>query len=129
MTLALLIVAGMAGATTAAAATTAELSIPYAGCEDGQGNRYDYVMRVHGEMDWWEPRLVAVQLFGDDPTYDDRLTGYMRFEHVGGLGYYTVDFCVNSSTLDEDWGRDEIFARVGISGGGSATSNVITGNF
>jgi hypothetical protein len=119
-----------AGATTAVASTTAELSIAFSPCEDGYGTHYDYGMRVKGETDWYSPTLsIAVDLFGDDPSYDDHLTGPITFQNVGGWGHYQVEFCVNSSTLNEDWGQDEVYATVGFSGGGFARSNVIERHF
>jgi hypothetical protein len=108
-----LFVAGVAGggAATASAETTAELSLPFIDCEDGYGNRYDYIMRVTGTTDY-AARRVEVQLYGEDEWYDDKLGDKRIMAYDTAPGYYWYEFCVNSSTLNEDWGRDEVYAKV-----------------
>jgi hypothetical protein len=99
---------------TSANATTATLQFQYSGCTNSYGQHFDYTMRVHGESGWWPPTRIEVRLWGDDSSYDDLLVGpFSRWYDWWGNDTYSIDFCVNQSTLDEDWdGRDELYAGV-----------------
>lgn len=56
---------------------------------------------------------VDVRLWGDDEWYDDALGGpYVQY--YDWSGYYSVSFCANRSTLDEDIGQDELYAGVRV---------------
>ena len=101
---------------TPANAATATLSFAYSGCTNSYGQHFDYTMRVTGETGWFPPNRVEVRLWGDDQWYDDMLVGPVRHTHDWwGASTYWVDFCVNQSTLDEDWdGRDELYAGVRV---------------
>jgi len=73
--------------------------------------------------------MIATTMWGDDPSYDDLLIG-----PVWGDGNYAVGrpamhsstrgleatwwTCTPSSTLDEDWGGDELYVDVSVYGGG-----------
>ena len=107
-TLAVGVFAGTAGA------ATATLSIPYRGCVDGTGRNYDYTVRVQGTTRYNPSDMrVEVRLWGDDQWSDDFLSGpYLYVSEE--TGFYSVDMCVNSSTLNEDWGQDEIYASVRV---------------
>jgi hypothetical protein len=109
-----LIVAGVAGGGAASAsAATATLSIAYAGCVNSYDQQFDYTMRVRGTTANYLQRRVEVRLWGEDTWSDDFLGGpYVLSTPFGG--FYQVDFCVNSSTLDEDWGEDDIYAGVRV---------------
>jgi hypothetical protein len=101
------------GAATAAAAT-ATLSIPYSGCVNSYGTHFDYTMRVQGTTGYYSYGMrVEVRLWGDDEWYDDFLLGPVVQSYDWG-GFYSIDFCVNKSTLNEDWGQDEIYAGVRV---------------
>jgi len=101
-----------AGATSASAAT-ATLSIAYTGCTNAYGQHFDYTMRVRGTTSTHARMRVEVRLWGEDEWYDDLLAGpYAQSYDFGGS--YLIDFCVNKSTLDEDWGRDELYAGVRV---------------
>ena len=101
------------GAATAAAAT-ATLTIPYTGCQGGDGRWYDYVMRVQGTTGYHPDGMrVEARLWGDDEWYDDFLSG-PHVQYYAWSGHYSIDFCVNKSTLNEDWGQDELYAGVRI---------------
>ena len=116
-----------------ASATTAHLEIYRAGfdtCLDPYTGRRigDYLAHVYGQVDGYYPFGFQshVNLWGDDPSYDDHLLGPVTFDG------YDDWLCVKASTLNEDWGGDEIYARVIICGPRcleSATSNVVQGNF
>ena len=100
------------GAASASAAT-ATLSIAYAGCVNSYGQQFDYTMRVRGTTANYPGMRVEVRLWGEDTWSDDLLGGpYVQSYPFGGS--YLIDFCVNRSTLDEDWGRDEIYAGVRV---------------
>jgi hypothetical protein len=110
-----LIVAGVAGGGAAtASAATGTLSIPYTGCVNSQGTQYDYTMRVHGTTNYYPDGMrVEVRLWGEDEWYDDFLGGPYVASYDWS-GSYSIDFCVNRSTLNEDWGRDELYAGVRV---------------
>ena len=118
---------GGPGAASASAAT-ATLSIPYSGCVNSYGTHFDYTMRVQGTTANYYGMRVEVRLWGDDEWYDDFLGGPFIQSYSWG-GFYSIDFCMNKSTLNEDWGQDEIYAIVDVSGGGSVRTNKITGYF
>ena len=107
---ALLIVAGIAGGGAATAAgPTATLSIPYVDCE-ANNQHYDYIMRVAGDAADYSA-YVRVTLYGDDSWSDDKLADYV-VSYNAAPGHYQYQLCVNTSTLNEDWGNDEVYARV-----------------
>ena len=100
------------GAASASAAT-ATLSIAYTGCTNAYGQQFDYTMRVRGTTTTSARMRVEVRLWGEDEWSDDFLGGpYVQSYDFGG--FYLIDFCINKSTLDEDWGRDELYAGVRI---------------
>jgi hypothetical protein len=101
------------GGAASASAATATLSIPYTGCVGSTGKQYDYTMRVQGTTAWYPAGMrVEVRLWGEDTWSDDFLGGpYVQSFPGGG---YQLSFCVNRSTLNEDWGRDEIYAGVRV---------------
>jgi hypothetical protein len=97
-----------------AAAATATLSIPYRGCVGGDGRNYDYTLRVQGTTGYYPSGIrVEARLWGEDTFSDDFLGGPYVFASTFS-GFYSIDFCANSSTLDEDWGQDEIYAGVRV---------------
>ena len=57
---------------------------------------------------------VEVRLWGEDEWYDDLLVGPIS-SPTTSAACYSIDFCANASTLDEDWeGRDELYAGVRV---------------
>jgi hypothetical protein len=127
---------GLGGAATASAAT-ATLSIAGSQCEGFDGRIHDYLLRVAGDVDGSYPSgfRADVGLWGDDEWYDDKLLGPVSETFGSWATGYWVYLCVDSSTLDEDWGEDEVYARVSICVPGSgvcaenARSNVIERHF
>jgi hypothetical protein len=96
-----------------AAAATATLSIT-TGCVDGSGRNYAYMLRVEGVTRYNPSEMrVEVRLWGDDQWSDDFLSGPYVYtsEETGG---YSLLICVNGSTLNEDWGQDEIYASIRV---------------
>jgi len=106
-------VAMLAGGAADASAATATLSIPYTGCANAYGQQFDYTMRVRGTTATHDRMRVEVRLWGEDEWSDDFLVGPISQSYDFG-GFYSVDFCINKSTLDEDWGRDELYAGVRV---------------
>jgi hypothetical protein len=101
-----------AGSASASAAT-ATLSVAYSGCTNSYGQHFDYTMRVRGTTATSSRTRVEVRLWGEDEWSDDFLGGpYVQSYDFGG--FYWIDFCINKSALDEDWGRDEIYAGVRV---------------
>lgn len=108
-----LILAGTGAGAASASAATATLSIAYAGCVNSYGQHFDYTMRVRGTTANYQTMRVEVRLWGEDTWSDDFLGGpYVQSYPYGGS--YLIDFCVNRSTLDEDWGQDEVYAGVRV---------------
>ena len=99
------------GASTASAAA-ADLSLTPTGSPN------QYRVTVSGYVSNYYPRGVdiAVRLWGEDEWYDDLLVGPVIGTMDGDFlpGPFTVSFTVSGSTLNEDWGRDELYAGVRI---------------
>jgi len=97
-------------------AVTVALSLPYVGCTNSAGTQFDYVMRVNYTLHRYYPNgsRVVIRYWGDDPSSDDLLMGPVEFRLPYWLDTGYLDVCVNSSTLDEDWGEDEIYAGVRV---------------
>ena len=75
---------------------------------------------------------VGARIRGDDPWFDDNLfsIGGIGFDRILPDGSFTLSQTVSSSQLNEDWGRDEIYALVAVSGlSGTFRSNNVTGYF
>ena len=75
---------------------------------------------------------VGARIRGDDEWFDDRLfsIGGTGYERVQSDGTFVLSEIVPKSQLNEDWGRDEIYALVGVEGlSGEFKSNTVTGNF
>jgi hypothetical protein len=76
-------------------------------------------------------KVVGARIRGDDPSFDDKLfsIGGSGIERVGTDGTFTLSQIVSSSQLNEDWGRDEIYALADVDGAGTTKSNTVTGSF
>jgi len=99
------------GAGSASASATASLKL-YSGCVGGDGRNWDYTLVVQGTTSYYDDTRVEYRLWGDDPYYDDFLAGPYTSYSFGG-GFYTA-FCANASTLNEDWGQDELYVGVRV---------------
>ena len=140
LTMSLLGLSGFGGAATASAAD-ATLSIYAAGgntCQDpATGRILDYLVEVHGQVNSYYPfgYRVRLDLWGDDQWDDDHQYGPVYTTYRFAPTHYDVLFCVDGSTLDEDWGEDEIYAKVlfqDLATGRNveaATSNVVDDHF
>ena len=92
-----------------------------------------YLVVVNGEG-YFESvnKKVGARIRGDDEWFDDRLfsIGGTGIERVLPGGSFTLSNIVSGSQLNEDWGKDEIYALVSVEGlSGSFKSNTVTGNF
>ena len=99
--------AANAGATSA---TTAKLDITPIG-----NDRYTPTADVRNIGCFPDGFDVAFRLWGDDEWFDDLLYSPLGVTH-GGFWMHEVtrEFTVSGSTLDEDWGWDEIYVDARI---------------
>lgn len=74
---------------------------------------------------------VGARIRGDDTFFDDRLFGIgsVPIVRVAQNGSFVLSRVVSGNALDEDWGRDEIYALVDVPGYGAKKTNVVTGYF
>ena len=75
---------------------------------------------------------VGARIRGEDEWFDDKLfsIGGTGIERVLPDGSFSLSKTVSNSQLNEDWGRDEIYALVDVQGlSGTFRSNNINGNF
>jgi len=97
-----------------------------------ENNPQNYLVVVNGEGFYNSVgKTVAARIRGDDEWFDDKLfsIGVGGFFHVGVDGSFGVSEEVDHNRLNEDWGRDEIYALVDVEGDGTYKSNTVTGNF
>lgn len=92
-----------------------------------------YLVVVNGEgFHQSVNKKVGARIRGEDTFFDDRLfsIGGTGIERVLPDGSFTLSKIVPGSQLDEDWGRDEIYALVDVEGlSGTFKSNTVTGRF
>ena len=95
--------------------------------ENGQ-----YLVVVNGEGFYNAVnKEVGARIRGEDTFFDDSLFGIgsVPIIRVAQNGSFVLSRVVPGSALDEDWGRDEIYALVDVPGYGSKKTNVVTGYF
>jgi hypothetical protein len=75
-------------------------------------------------------KRVGGRVRGDDQWFDDTLFGLgTGLEHVLPGGVFGLGSLVHKSQLNEDWGKDEIYAVVEVQGAGSFKTNTVTGYY
>jgi len=76
----------------------------------------DYTLRVNYILHLGYPggSRVVIRYWGDDPSSDDLLVGPKEFFLASFQDIGFLDICVDSETLNEDWGEDEIYAGVRV---------------
>jgi len=96
--------------------------------ENQPGN---YLVVVNGEGFFGSAgKKVGARIRGDDEWFDDKLFSIADpFARVDSAGNFTLSISVPSSELNEDWGKDEIYALADIEGSGTFKSNTVTGSF
>lgn len=85
-----------------------------------------YLVSVYGRAaKYYNPTTTRaeVRLWGEDTFSDDFLAGPYTATWNGSEAF--VEFAVSGSTLDEDWGTDEIYAGIRIVD--KATGKVLEG--
>jgi hypothetical protein len=92
-----------------------------------------YLVVVNGEG-FFESvgKTVGARIRGDDEWFDDKLfsIGGTGIERVLPDGSFSLSKTVSGGQLNEDWGRDEIYALVDVQGlSGTFQSNNVTGHF
>ena len=115
-----------AGSTLLAAPAQAAAPRPTLRIVNAGGGWYDlYIFGQSGKPN----ASYGVRVFGEDTFFDDFIAsrvGYLRTDYDG---YFSMTMRLTGDKLDEDWGRDEIFAKVDISGVGSLRTNTVTGYY
>lgn len=113
----------LAGTASAAPITQAELTIDQRQCFSSEKE-----VRVYGVAAMWEKDAqrfidrpgheVEMTVWGDDPSYDDRIHGPVNPTHYyttsRGLHFFFFG-CVSNSALNEDWGQDEVYVKITLS--------------
>jgi hypothetical protein len=102
-----------------------------------KNNEYYVKVKLEGFINPPANATVSVRVRGSDQWFDetlfyfpawphDRLSGYIDL----GLASYTINSgSVPGSRLNEDWGDDEVYAQVKVTGFGTVTTNKVTGNW
>lgn len=88
----------------------------------------DYLVVVSGEGFYNAPPAarVGVRIKGDDEWFDETLFSLKPgFNHYVYRGTFTLSDYAPGSKLNEDWGRDEVYAIASVDGYGDVRSNVI----
>ena len=125
--------ATMVGAGPAeASAGSAHLAIE----RTGQGGYRAYFVSITGFAPVASAgQSVCINLYGDD-VLDQHLFGGFGVAcgqtfNAPTPGHISISFYLDGNTLNEDWGGDEVFAKVDIGPPSSTriTSNVVHGNY
>ncbi len=134
LTATMVVAAGTAAAGAAPAfAVTAQLEISLQ-CQTNDGRNWDYTVKVSGvtSRNYYDKYSVEVRIWGDDEWSDDLLNGphrtYYDNSSAPGPGYYSFALCMNSSTLNEDVGGDEIYAGVRVYNANGVNSETVESN-
>ena len=72
-------------------------------------------------------KAVGARIRGEDKWFDDTLFSLGPSRVLGGI--FNLSTTVPASSLDEDWGEDEIYALVNIAGSGEIRTNTIRRSF
>ena len=117
--MALSLAVGQASSAAAAINTTPHIGL-FIDAEGGCNGPFNIGVSVTGATDVapYSWRDITVELWGADswPNPDDFLQRWstQTFDPTLGTLYYRLDRCVALSTLDEDYGQDDVYARVTI---------------
>ena len=79
------------------------------------------------------PANMYITLYADDTWFDDNIYD-TKWLSTNPDGSFYIEFPLGYSALDEDWGQDEVYAKVRAwhaPGGGNVTltTNTVTGSF
>ena len=97
---------------------------------ENQPNHYLVVVNGEGFLGS-VGKKVGARIRGDDEWFDDKLFSIGGvLDRVGVDGAFSLSQTVPGSQLNEDWGRDEIYALVDVDGlSRTFKSNKVTGHF
>jgi len=98
----------------------------YISPKEGQPGYYNVVVDGQGFHDK-NGKQVGARIRGDDKWFDDTLFGLGPTRIQGGI--FNMSKTVHTSTLNEDWGEDEIYASVKIDGSSEIKTNTIRKSF
>ena len=95
------------------------------------GGNYLVVVSGEGFIGAAPNAQVGVRIRGEDTFFDDRLFALRNGlpGQVGRDGTFVMSDTVPGSALDEDWGEDEIYALVKVTGFGEFRTNTVKGHF
>jgi hypothetical protein len=102
-----------------------------------KNNEYYVRVKLEGFINPPGDATVAVGVRGSDQWFDDRLFTFPSWPHNRlngytdqGLASYSITSeSVRGSKLNEDWGDDEIFAAVKVTGFSEVKTNTVKGNW
>ncbi len=102
-----------------------------------KSKEYYVKVKLEGFINPPASATVSVRVRGDDEWFDDNLFSFPAWPHnrlsgyidLGLASYSIVSESVRGSTLNEDWGNDEVYCQVKVSGFGEVKTNTITGNW
>lgn len=115
-----------AGSTVLAAPAQAAAPRPTLRIIAAGGGWYDvYVFGQSGKP----YATYGVRVYGEDTFFDDFIASRVAYLQTGPDGYFSTQMRLSGDKLDEDWGRDEIFAKVDIAGVGTLRTNTVTGYY
>ncbi|GIH25018.1 hypothetical protein Aph01nite_33280 [Acrocarpospora phusangensis] len=95
-----------AGTANAAAPGYAQLSIVKSGSQ--------WLVTVSGQAPTGSAGNYSFSLYGSDEWFDEHIYWGGRYSRgtTDANGYYSISVKVSGSTLNEDWGGDEVYAKV-----------------
>ena len=96
-------------------------------CRDDQPGYYRVIVDGEG-FDDSVGKEVGGRMRGDDEGFDEPLFG-TGIPRVLPGGRFTLGKTVHKTRINEDWGREEIYAVVEIEGAGTFRTNTIKGYF
>lgn len=100
-----------------------------------QHGRFYVIVRGEGFHPAADNATVFIRVRGADQWVDDKLFNFpdaptpLRFLLDPGLRTFTISKNVAGSKLNEDWGDDEVYAIVQVTGFGDVRTNTVKGNW
>jgi hypothetical protein len=98
-----------------------------------EGSRGNYKVEISGSgFEFAVNKEAKWKLMGDDPVSDDEIADPRGSGVVGSDGTFYFTGNATGENLNEDWGKDEIYAVVSVVGMGTTfdyESNRISGHF
>ena len=101
---------------------------------ENRGNFY-VIVRGEGFHPADNNATVFIRVRGSDKWVDDKLFNFpdsptpLRYLLDPGLTTFTISKNVPGSKLNEDWGDDEVYAIVQVTGFSDVKTNIVKGNW